>query len=218
MAGTKQFLNKIAVHNFVIGDFNSHHTSWGYGETDENGHNVELWTETNKLVLVHDQKLPKSFNSGRWKRGYNSDIIFVSDIVESQCTKEIGNPVPHTQHHPIVFKITAAVKPRDIQFKRRYSFKNANWNGFSKDLNNMINIIKPIPENYDALNDLVKSISRKNIPRGCQTRYIPVLTPELMETLNKYMEMFETNPFEEETIKEGDKLLKLLSDEKRKKW
>lgn len=39
-----------------------------------------------------------------------------------------------------------------------------------------------------------------------------------METLHKYTEMFEAIPFEEETIKEGDKLLKLLSDEKRKKW
>ncbi|KAL4092417.1 hypothetical protein QTP88_026918 [Uroleucon formosanum] len=27
--------------NFVIGDFNNHHTSWGYEETDENGHGVK---------------------------------------------------------------------------------------------------------------------------------------------------------------------------------
>jgi len=30
--------------------------------------------------------------------------------------------------------------------------------------------------------------------------------------------MFEANQFEEETIEEGDKLLKLLTNEKRKKW
>lgn len=86
-----------------------------------------------------------------------------------------------------------------------------------KDLDNMINSIEPIPENYDAFNELVKSISRRNIPRGCRTRYIPALTPELTETLNKYTGMFEENPFDEEII-EGDKLLKLLTDEKRKKW
>lgn len=88
--------------NFVIGDFNSHHTSWGYGDTDENGHEVEIWAETNKLVLVlvlvHDQKLPNSFNSRRWKRGYNPDIIFVSEILESPCTKEVRNPIPHTHN------------------------------------------------------------------------------------------------------------------------
>lgn len=149
---------------------------------------------------------------------YNPDIIFASDIIESQCTKEIGNPIPHTQHRPIVLKIMAMVKPHEIPFRRRYNFKKANWNGFSKDLDNMINNIEPIPENYDAFNDLVKSISRRNIPRGCQTRYIPALTPELTDALNKYTEMFEANPFDEETIEEGDKLLKLLTDEKRKKW
>lgn len=30
--------------------------------------------------------------------------------------------------------------------------------------------------------------------------------------------MFEANPFEEDTIEEGEKLLKLLTDERRKKW
>lgn len=110
------------------------------------------------------------------------------------------------------------VKPHEIQFRRRFNFKKANWNGFSKELDKMINNIKPIPENYDAFNELVKSISRKTIPRGCRTRYFSALTPELMETLNKYTEMFEANLFEEETIEEGDKLLKLLSNEKRKKW
>jgi len=79
----------------------------------------------------------------------------------------------------------AMVKPHEIPFRRRYNFKKANWNGLSKDLDNMIYSIKPIPENYDALNELVKSISKKNISRGRQTRYIPVLTPKITETLNK---------------------------------
>ncbi|XP_025412229.1 uncharacterized protein LOC112684781 [Sipha flava] len=74
---------------------------------------------------------------------------------------------------------------------------------------------------YTAFVDLEKAFDNvdwRNIPRGCRTRYIPVLTPELTETLNKYTGMFEENPFDEETIEEGDKLLKLLTDEKRKKW
>lgn len=40
-------------------------------------------------------------------------------------------------------------------------------NSFLEDLDNMINSIKPIPDNYDKFNELVKSISWKNIPRGC---------------------------------------------------
>jgi hypothetical protein len=53
----------------VIGDFNSHSCSWGYLDIDLNGGKVEEWAEAELLSLIHDPKLPKSFNSGRWKKG-----------------------------------------------------------------------------------------------------------------------------------------------------
>lgn len=66
----------------------------------------------------------------------------------------------------------AIIKPNEISFRRRYNFKKEVWNNFSKDIDNIINSIKPIPDNYKVFNELVKFISRKNIPRGCQTQYI----------------------------------------------
>lgn len=51
--------------NVIIGDFNSHSTSWGYEETNENGNLVEDWAEAHHLDLIHDAKLPPSFNSCR---------------------------------------------------------------------------------------------------------------------------------------------------------
>ena len=54
----------------VIGDFNSHNTIWGYDATDNNGVAIVQWAESNSLTLIHDAKLPKSFNSARWKKGY----------------------------------------------------------------------------------------------------------------------------------------------------
>ncbi|KAE9524319.1 hypothetical protein AGLY_015358 [Aphis glycines] len=50
--------------HIIIGDFNSHHTNWGYDETDNNGDNVEVLAESNRLTLIHDPKLPPLFNSG----------------------------------------------------------------------------------------------------------------------------------------------------------
>jgi hypothetical protein len=70
---------------------------------------------------------------------------------------EIGNPIPHTQHRPIVLKIMAMVKPYEIKFSKSFNFKKANWNVFSKDLDNMKNSIKPTLENYNAELDIKRS-------------------------------------------------------------
>ena len=72
---------------FVLGDFNSHSSNWGYTLTDENGKKVEEWAESEGLSLIHDPKLPCSFNSGRWKRGYNPHLIFASERISQQCIK-----------------------------------------------------------------------------------------------------------------------------------
>ena len=49
----------------VIGDFNSHSTTWGYTNTDDNGEAVEQWADWCNLTLIHNAKLCKSFNSAR---------------------------------------------------------------------------------------------------------------------------------------------------------
>jgi len=63
--------------HIIIGDFNCHHSNWGYDEIDSNGDQVEVWAESNRLILIHDTKLPPSFNSGRWKKGYVAYSAFM---------------------------------------------------------------------------------------------------------------------------------------------
>ena len=57
--------------HIVIGNFNSHSTTWEYTNTDDNGEAVEQWTDSCNLTLVHNGKLSKPFEIARWKRGYN---------------------------------------------------------------------------------------------------------------------------------------------------
>ena len=80
--------------HIVLGDFNSHSTLWGYTTTDSNGEAVEQWTDWNRLSLIHNAKLPKSFNSAIWKKGYNPDLIFKQfGYVWEVCS---GSNPPHT--------------------------------------------------------------------------------------------------------------------------
>ena len=73
------------LQHIVIGDFNSHSTTWGYTSTNNEGEAVEQGAESGDFTLIHDAKLPKSFNSARWKKGYNPDLIFASDGIANMC-------------------------------------------------------------------------------------------------------------------------------------
>ena len=88
-------------NNIIIGDFNSHNHLWGYRDDDENGLFLEEWISTNNLHLTHDSKLPNTFNSGRWKRGYNPDLACVSQNIHDICQRRVYDHIPRSQHRLI---------------------------------------------------------------------------------------------------------------------
>ena len=72
-------------------------TSWGNDTTDDNEEAVEQWVDSCDLTLIHDAKLPKSFNSARWKKIYNPDLIFASRSIANMCKKSIMDAIPHAR-------------------------------------------------------------------------------------------------------------------------
>lgn len=93
----------------IIDDFNSHHTEWGYENTNDDREWVEQWADGNQLSIIHDSKLPPFFNRARWKRGYNPDLIMVIENIRQQCVKTVAKPILPSQHHPIVSSINAVI-------------------------------------------------------------------------------------------------------------
>lgn len=205
-------------HRLIIGDFNSHNTSWGYSETDNNGEAVEEWCEGDDFSLIHDSKLPYSFQSKIWKRGYNPDLCFASQKVADLCVKRVYDPIPKTQHRPIGLEVYAAVKTPTIFFRRRFNFKKANWSEFAKMLDQTVSSLEPIPENYEQFTEILKEISRKTIPRGCRTQYIAGLSNNTKDLLNEYTKLYERDPFSEDTINCGIALVQQLSSTRQEKW
>jgi hypothetical protein len=71
-------------------------------------------------------------------------------------------------------------------------------------------MVKNIPPNAD-ITDFVKMIetaSRKTIPRGCQTTYIPCLSPEGKQLPHTYTK----DPFSEETVSFRESLNSSIAD------
>ncbi|XP_061721084.1 uncharacterized protein LOC133527905 [Cydia pomonella] len=203
---------------FVVGDFNSHSESWDYRAADENGDLVEEWADSYGISLIHDPKLPSSFNSGRWKRGYNPDLIFTSESVSKQCRKSVCEVIPKTQHRPIVCRTYEAVRPRIVPFRRRYNFAKANWECYSKELDNLVSHLPPTADSYEEFIGLVKLASRRHIPRGCKTQYIPGMSDSLKEHANAYYNAYAVDPFSQETILQGNKFMDEISETQRQKW
>ena len=110
--------------HIVIGDFNSYSTLWGYSITDSDGEAVEKWAYSNRLSLIHNAKLPKSFNSAIWKKGYNPDLIFASSNILDMCEKSVLDPTP-AQHRPICVTVHPVIVPQPTPFKRRFNPRKA---------------------------------------------------------------------------------------------
>jgi len=207
-----------SVPQIVIGDFNSHSTSWGYDATDDDGAAVEQWAESSRLTLIHDAKLPKSFNSARWKKGYNPDLIFASSSIDNMCVKSVLNPIPHTQHRPICITVNPVLVAQPTAFRRRFNLRKANWSGYSTDVDMLIQEVEPTPENHEKFVKAIRVASRKHIPRGCRSHYIPGLSEESKSLYEAYKRQYLSNPFDDTTLDTGNELTSKMAEEIKKRW
>ena len=174
--------------------------------------------DLNNLHLIYDSKLPPSFNSGRWRRGYNPDLILVSSNLAPMSTKLVLDPIPKSQHRPVGLLLQAVVQPKITPMRRRFNFKKADWKGFPDDLDKSIRDLEPIPEMYEQFVDKARASSRRHIPRGCHTVHIPGLSQDSAAIYASDKEKFEADPFSAETIAAGEELSTAISADRRKSW
>ena len=112
-----------------VGDFNSHHSLWGYTNNNEDGDKLVKWAESLNLFLVHDLKDLPTFQSGRWQRGYNPDLCFVTraqDDKPLKASRRVLNKFPRSQHRPVIIKIGIQIEPVNSIPKPRWNFQKAN--------------------------------------------------------------------------------------------
>ena len=116
-----------------------------YLQQQHNGVAVVQWAESNSLTLIHDAKLHKSFNSARWKKSYNPDLIIASFSIYNMCVNFVLNPIPRIQHRPICVTVNHVLVSRPTAFRRRFNLRKANWSGYATDVDVLIDEVDHSP-------------------------------------------------------------------------
>ena len=114
--------------------------------------------------------------------------------------------------------MNAAITVQTVPFRRRFNPKKANWEQYAYQLDAAVENIPSTAECYDQFVNVLRKVARKSIPRGCRRNYVPGLTSESIQLIEKYREIYEDDPFADSTITFGDELMSAISEERRKAW
>ena len=204
--------------NRSMSSLGKHSTSWVYNNSNNDGILLEEWAEAHQLHLVHDANLPPSFNSCRWRRGYNPDLDFTSEHISTLSKKNVLDPIPHSQHGPIVTDVTAAVVAQKVPLRRRFNFRKANWEVFTSDLDEALAELEQIPANYERFIKLFQGISKNYIPYGCREYYIPVISADSVTIYDEYPKLYDQDPFSDDTLDAREMLMAAIAEERRISW
>ena len=199
--------------SIYIGDFNCHHTSWGYEENNTNGILLTNWMESHDLYLHHDATDRKSFHSSRWRRDYNPDLCISStdhNLLPLSAARKVLNDFPRSQHRPVLITTGIEIPSTSSLNKPRWNFQKANWTEYSRLVNRHLRWVSPSPLNYNRFVGVVKAAARKTIPRGFRKDYIPCWSKQNERQYKDY----QLNP----TADKADRILSSLNKNRKEKW
>lgn len=162
-------LNILAIDNntFIVGDLNCRHPAWNCNKSNKNGRLLNHIQLQNPNIKIYAPDEPTYYPTNN--RGQPS----VLDLTVTNSKKNMTHPQTKTilssDHNPVYSKIIHI--PTQNPKKIVYNYKNANWEGFKKDIECDIPYDPTIssPEQIDALlSTLTTSImtaAANNIPK-----------------------------------------------------
>lgn len=196
-----------------IGDFNSHHTTWGYSNNDENGEKLATWCDSQDLYLSWDAKETKTFHSARWQSDTNPDLVFVSTDERKlplDHTRKVLQKFPRSQHRPTLITIGLEIPIIRSVHKPRWNFKKANWDNYSSEVDCNLRWIPPKAENYKRFVGVVIGAAKRNVPRGFRKQYIPCWDKSTETLYVKYQKNGDPEM--------GKQILEELNESRKEKW
>lgn len=217
---TKASLPVINHPCICAGDFNCHHTEWGYSRSNNDGTCLAEWASVNNMTLLYNPKEPDSFHSARWNSGTNPDLAFASSIkYQSPVVRHVLEKFPRTQHRPSLITSVPLVAPTSSKPVRRWNFRKADWDKF-KLLTNQATQTLPPPDSkdsdssYKAYCNMLINAAKQSVPRGYQRNYIPCWDEECQRLYEDHT----TATSEVESAATANILINYLDEKHQERW
>ena len=98
----------------------------------------------------HSSMMPNYRNPSAVQDGRKATTQISSLHLEASqtCKESIVDPISHTQHSPICVSAHPVIVRKTITFRRRFNFMEADWRGYSAEIDKLIEDVEPIPANY----------------------------------------------------------------------
>ena len=142
------------------GDFNCHHTSWGYARNNPDGDALHDWSTNIDLKLLFDPNQPKTFHSAVWKTYTNPDLSFFTHDPNSVLPDPVHNVIgnfPKSQHRPTIIHHPALIEYTPTTPIPRWNFGKADWIRFKEATRNLCDELPDFPTSMFATQHFIKS-------------------------------------------------------------
>ena len=132
--------------------------------------------------------------------------------------KSVLNHIPHTLYRPICVTVNPVLVSPPTAFRRRFNLRKENWSRYATDVDILIDEVDPTPENYERFVEAMRVTSRKHIPRGCRSHYIPGLSEESKSLYEAYKKQYMSNPFDSTILDTSNELISKMAAENKRRW
>ena len=172
-------LNTIPISDtdhLVVGNLNTHSSSWGYPKMDSRGEDVEEWMIENNLILINNHDDEPSYYSRSWRSTSTRDLAMATETIQREVMREVTKQLGGSDHKPISLTLKQMPIPDNKQKSASWNYKQADWdlytrpteqNLYTSFLNNIVR------QNANQFTDMLLTAARRSIPRGRRHNYQP---------------------------------------------